>query len=483
MAVACGRKRKSPQTGYVHHYHGNNDQDVHYSIPIIENFLYTLALLRTKTIENINEAKTILDGLLHFQNTQSRDFVFGNFPIYLHEYPICKDRFTGLHIAAIICWILKAFHQILGQELKAKLERSLEIAILHTLASYEEKGAPYILEIKIGAVAVAAGRVLNDKVMAEKGERILDKAKEIKDDLSWYSPECLGEIAASLYLVYPELSQSPWIDFWDHLITTWHRETATYIGPTLKEWQCAEEPQVTSYDLLMGYLSGAYSARVKKDGLIQLEGVLIPSSEDILPDFSQKETFEGVYKGAHWFIYKTARFAYSCIDEGFFEVNPVYAKGFHPLKIVWGDLQRVHTFVCQDGNARSLRFTPEEGSIIMDVVLGDLIEFEDRENSREIAFFVDTQEGVAFDVSGAKSSTFQPGEELHLQFPGLNVQMTFDVTDINARFLGHRMLGNRPAQIDAKGAQRYNAYDWQIFLRTVRRPEDCSIKVRLKIVA
>lgn len=492
MAILSGRKRKSVQTGYVHHFHGGQDSEPQQSIPLIENFLYAYALLRARTIESVNEAKGILDGLLYFQNGHSRDISFGNFPIYLHDYPVCKDRFTGVHVGMVLCLILKQFHQILGQDLKSRLEKSLGLVVDHIFPARDEKERSYVLDIKLGVLFFAAGEILQNPKVAEKGNAILEEKSFQSDEAlnkeeAWYCPESLGEIAVALSLVYPSLKDCPFIGFWQHLTATWHKETASYIGPSLKEWQYAEEPQVTIYDYLMGYFSGAFSARAKKDQLVQLKCVLIQLSEDVIAETELPATYKGNYKDAKWVIYNAGRFAYSCIDEGSFEVNPVYAKGYYPFKLLFGDLQRAHTFACQNGNAKTITFEPCGNEISIDYQLGHLIEFEDRENSREVAFFIDIQDSSSFDVEGEKSSTFILEELLTLSFSNLKLELKFDVSDVEVkklgRFLGHRMLGNRPAQIAAKGMQRYNAYDWQVFLRTVRRPEECRVKVFLKIIS
>ena len=481
MAIACGRKRKSAQTGYLHHCHGLNEQEPHLPIPLVENFLYALALLRSRMVENINEAKIVLEGLLHFQNTQDGEIAHGNFPIYVHDYPVCKDRFTALHVAAAICWILKLFHQILGQELKARLEKSLSLAVRHVLKVHSEKAAPFPAAIKVAAVAINAGKLLADNGLETQGNALLEDLHSQSEEMGWYCPEAIGEIMVALAMVYPRLGDSPWSAFWEYVQKTWHHKTGSYIGPALKEWQLGDEPQTTAYDLFLGYLSGNLSMRAKKDNLVHLEVALIPPLEDLLPLPHYPQLYEGTINGAKWSVFQEQNYAYSCVDQGAIAINPVFAKGFHPLKLVWGDLQRVHTFVCQDGNTKSATFTPSGANIDIDCILGNLIEFEDREQSREVAFFFDACEGIEFQVAGHKSSTFQPDELLSLRSAGLSMQLTFYLKEGDGRFLGHRMMGNRPAQIGAKGPTRYNAYDWQLFLRTVRRSEECRVGVRLKI--
>src|ERR1700737_1946760 len=104
LAVNAGRSFQSSQTGFVHHYyHAENDQDAH-AIPLLENFLFALALLRTKTAENMTEAKTMIDRLLWFQSPCEESK--GNFPIYLHDYPLCRDWWLGIHLLPVFFRIL-----------------------------------------------------------------------------------------------------------------------------------------------------------------------------------------------------------------------------------------------------------------------------------------------------------------------------------------------------------------------------------------
>ena len=137
LAINYGRKRQSSQTGYLHYCYGVHEQEIHLPIPVVENFLFALALLRSRLIDNVTEAKLILEGLLHFQNRQPENPMAGNFPIYLHEFPVCNDRFAGIQVAGVIYWILKLYHQGLGQELKKRLEEAFLSAVNHALRMHQ----------------------------------------------------------------------------------------------------------------------------------------------------------------------------------------------------------------------------------------------------------------------------------------------------------------------------------------------------------
>lgn len=480
MAMSCARKRQSAQTGYIHYCHHLQDEEPHLPIPIVENFLFALALLRSRTIENVNEARTILDGLLHFQNQSEESMAAGNFPIYMHEYPICKDRFTGVQAAMAIFWILKQFHQVVGQDLKKRLEGSFVNLLAHALKTHSEKPAPYAIAIKIAALAKSGGILLLRQDFEAAGQRMLDQLHANRDPLSWYCPASLGAILSALAMVYPRLSESPWADFWKFLGETWHRHTCAYVGPAFKEWQYGEEPQVTLYDYFLGYFSGGFSERALQDSLVHLETTLIPAYEDVLATPHYPVRIEGSYGEVKWHLFHNKLLAY-CFIEKSPEINPVNIKGFHPMRIVWGDRQRVHTFVCQGGNSKATEFAPVPNGVDIIFELSNAVEVEDREKSRETIFFIDIHEGLDMLISGQKATTFALGEEIMIRSGACGLLLTFHLQEGDGRFLGHRMLGNRQSQLNLKGKRRYHAYDWQIFMRTVQRSDLCVVKAELRI--
>lgn len=483
MAVNYGRKRKSPQTGYIHYCYGTPEHEQHLPIPLLENFLYALALLRTRLVENVNEAKALLDGLPHFQNRGGEEEIgYGNFPIYLHEFPVCKDRFRGMHIAAVIVWILRLFHQVLGQELRSRLQEALQLVIQHSLKVHNEKAAPYVAAVKLAATTLAAGRFLNLPSFEAQGVALLEALRLKPDELSWYCSESLGELLTALVMVYPRVSESPWSPLWKHVEGTWHHKTACYAGPAVREWQVGKEPQTTVYDLFLGYVSGTLSSRMLKESRVHLEAALIPPLDDPFQAVKSPSHLHGKISGASWLLVQEDDFAYSAIDQGNLEINPIYVKGFHPFRLVWGDAQRVHTFAFQGGNASSITFKSlSKTELEIAFTLEAPIEVEDREKCREICCYWDAHENIEFLVDGQKASTFKLGETVSVQSGSLHWSLKFETEDNEARFLGHRMLANRPSQLEAKGAARYDAHDWLLFLRTINRSASCRVIAHLKI--
>lgn len=480
MAIQCGRKRQNHQTGFLHHYHQAADEEMHATIPLVENFLFALALMRSRTIENINEAKVLLEGLLHFQNSAKSEIGCGNFPIYMHEYPQCKDRFTAVQIALAVYWILKLFHQVLGIELKRRLEDSFLSMLMHVLKAHTEKPASYSTALKIGALCQAGGGLLERSDLESAGKNILDQLLVQSDRMAWCCPATIGAMLSALTLLYPCLSDSPWSLFWKHVEDTWHQGICCYAGPPFKEWQEKEEPQVTLYDLFLGYLSGEFSFRALRDSIVHLEGALIPPYEEKIREYLYPQPVDCLSDDIIWHSYQEQRLAY-CYIEKCPEPNPIFIKGFHPLRIIWGDLQRVHTLVCQGGNIKNMEFIQVSKGLDIIFALDAIVETEDREKNREIIFFVDIHNDLEILISDHKATTFSFGETLTLRSSTCELSLVFQLLEGEGRFLGHRMLGNRPSQLCFKGKQRHEAYDWQLFLRTIKRSEPCVIKASLRI--
>ena len=120
LALKAGRKRKSVRTGFIHLFPG--EETASDTIPLFENVCFAMALIQQKQTEAILEAKELLERVLAFQTGE------GNFPIYLHEFPRCYDRWMGLKIAPLLLQIYRRFSVGLG-DLKEKLLQSVEKAI------------------------------------------------------------------------------------------------------------------------------------------------------------------------------------------------------------------------------------------------------------------------------------------------------------------------------------------------------------------
>lgn len=463
LAIRCGRARWSDQTNFLQHYYHTAAEEKHDSIPVIENALFAFALFQSRTSENILEAKTLLSKLLFFQSSN------GNFPIYLHEYPECKDRFLGVGLLPVFYWILKLFPQILGSELKKRLEYSLETLLAYCLHEQQLNKAPYHLAIKIAATAHAMERA--------EGLSLLSNLQAPEDKTLWSNPSSLGDILIALQMIYPNISDSPWNDFWNYLTQTWHISSLCYIGPPIKEQQEGFEPQPTLYDLFMGYFTNKLAKRALSDHIFHLQAPLIRPSGDLLSPPPYPFQVSGQLGERSWHLYQAETFAYGLLEKKGI-INPSKEHSQHILRIVWGDANRAHTFVCQGGNFELSTFQvhPDRIDIYFDLTKAPII--GDREKSGEILFFCDVQEKMQVSVNEIRANTFQLGDWVELSS---GIKFQFSLEKGKGNFFGHVMRGNRPAQLPLKGSKRFDAYDWKFFLRTIRWEEPCQLKASLKI--
>jgi hypothetical protein len=468
LSLQAGRKRQNPQTGFVHYCYHALEEDVHYTIPILENFLFALALFRTRTAENILEAKGLLNALLEFQSHE------GNFPIYLHEYPQCKDRYVGVSILAPIYRLVTEFRLVLGAELKQRLEKAAERSLNQCIKHFQQKELPYAIGMKIAAAAKVFGAQWQNSALENEGEKLLESYLEQGEVSAWYQPNQIADILVALQMAYPHIASSPWNSFWDYLGKTWHLNTCTYLGPAIKVFQDEKEPQAGLYDLFLGYFSKKFSGRALVDHPFHLQAALIYPTDDVL---KMPAELPAQFNFQDWTIYQTESYGYVVNHQK----SLLSDKGYHFFRFIWGDAHRGHSFVIQGGNIQKIVTQANPNAIEFMFTLGEPVEFSDREKSREVQLFFDMYEGTKFLVNDIPANTFNLNENVKGQLHKLTFEMKTELSKGEGQLMGHIMRGNRPSQIANKGSQRFQAYDWQLFLRTLRRSQECEVKLMLKI--
>ncbi len=475
-ALTAGRSLQSKQTGYVHLYEGETDEEAR-TIPVLENTLFALALLRSRSVEAVQEAKGILKGLLPFQHEQQeRDR--GNFPVYLHEYPVCKDAYVGLRLLAPFYWMLKLFGHVLGGELKEGLQRAVRLALENSLLGYQEHPFPYPMAVRLAAARFAYAILWNE----ESGEHEENLRQLATLQLEgWYTTAQLGDLLVGLQMAYPSLREGAWQPLWECMETSWHHPTASYMGPCFREWHRGPEPQPNLYDLYGGYFAGMFSKRASLSHFIHLHGVLIQASSDRFRK-GLSGMVAGRMKGRSWQLHHSEEGAYTLIAK---EFSPP-STGEHlltPFRWIWGDENRVHSLVCQGGRIDKVEYMVENSLLRLFLDLGETPVDEGSEPQREVEFFVDCCSDMAFYVNGLRTTTFKMDEEVMLSFGSRRCRMTFSMLEGEGTFVGHLMWGNRPSQTLRKGEQRFQSYDWTLFLRTVRRSGPCRLEVKIGIDA
>ncbi|HSX11688.1 MAG TPA: hypothetical protein VLF94_08245 [Chlamydiales bacterium] len=97
----------------------------------------------------------------------------------------------------------------------------------------------------------------------------------------------------------------------------------------------------------------------------------------------------------------------------------------------------------------------------------------------EAALYTDVSPETQIFVEGRKATTFKLGDTITIQTPTWTISIRFELTQGAGDYCGHIFRANRPSQIANKGALQYEAYDWQIGLRTLRRPGPAQITIHV----
>lgn len=482
ISYSCGRGWQSSQTGYIHYCYTKLDEEFHHPIPVYENILFALTLMRSRSVENVNEAKEMLSRLLYFQSNKE-DQTHGNFPIYLHEFPYCRDRSQGPLLLPVFYWIYKNFHHVLGSDLKQRVEKALNHLLSFTLKSQQEREFPLPQAMKIAAAAKAIGQLLANEQLKQEGDQllaILDERASVDDQSvisAWLSPAGIADLSLAFQMLYPSLSKSPQTSFWHHLAATWHSASEAYCGPGWHEYQRGKDPQQTLYDYFLGYYAGKYSYRSFFDHPVQLQAALVHPTDDELPAALYPIRSQGSVDGVPWKVFQAEDFAYSLLAKPL-EILKTSEKGFHSFKLVWGGGCNVHSMVFQPSAALKVDFEESDEEIILYVTLDPEIP---NEKNQEISLYVDLSDNLKIKVQNTSSTTFQVGDLITLSDELLDISLNFSLQAGKGGFFGHIMRGNRPSQMDQKGSHRFDAYDWLIFLRSIRRDDHCVIKISIKI--
>lgn len=252
LSLRAGKKRQSTQTGFVHHCY-ESEEEQHDTIPLFENFCFALSLLRSRQSENMLEGKALLCKLFKLEQE-------GNFPVYLHEFPLCKDKLLGIKLLPVLHAVLHDFHLILEDTLHDQLQGVIQRIVSNSSQDLPARYALYL------------------------------KAYEDPQNLPEYTPTHPEQVADVL-IAYHMAKCRGTTHCLDPVVAAWHPRLGTFKGPQEQE---GLEPKPTLLDLFMGHMFHTYSERALQDHPIHLraslvyplEGGRLEDSEDIYPHIS-----------------------------------------------------------------------------------------------------------------------------------------------------------------------------------------------------
>lgn len=478
IAVSCGRAFQSPETGFFHYSYQSSDQVPHQSVPLVENILFVLALLRLRTKEAVQEASGLLERLLAYQEEST-----GNFPLYLHDFPACRDRYLPFQLLLPFFRILEGYGPVLGNGLKQKLICAVQLLLPYCWKIQETEKTPYIFSMKLACASIRFARHFGETEGVEKGEKLLKELKERGVTLSWFTPDQLGDLLLSLQLLGEEETLlHSWKPLWDHAVACWYSPLLAYVGPAFHLRQVKDEQQSTVYDLFMGHIAGAYPHRVFEIHPFQLQAALIYPSKLTLPEKALPYSFEGVFEGKRWKVYQGSTFAYSWIELES-ALRDYQKPVMHPFYFVWGSPMRMHSFSLQGDSfskfnlkvldAKSLEFRFE---------IPYLSQNQEDEKEHSFTLYADRHENLKKSVAGKPATIFEWGETVELADQALSLKLKFLSGAEKGSMIGSIHPGNRPAQIALKGAARFEAYDQMVAMRTVSQKGPIEMTVLLEVL-
>lgn len=406
LNLIAGRKAQSPQTGYVHLNY--ESETVHDTIPIFENFCFILSLFRSRLIDNIAEGKALLEKLLIFE-------VEGNFPVYLHEYPQCKDRDFSLEVLPVFHWLITDFAAALGDQISNRLEMLIGRILSHNYKMHSQRPLSKSSEFRLKSYFEPAPFSWIPSTPEEWADLVIS---------SQMAPN--ADLGLSLKLA----------------LEKWHPKLSAYMGP---QYQDKGTPKVTLLDLIMGHYYGAYSERALQDRRTHLLACLIqPFGEEILLQSEMESSF-------------------------------VTTSPQQPYTLYWGTPSELNSLFF---DAKQSPCSVEENEIT--ITLPSETQ-ESGQEAIEMSFFVNLSAFPEILIQGAKATTFQLGDAIDLKSDDLHLLLEVQIEKGEGRFFGHILRANRPTQ---KGKNlKYETYDWQIALRTIRRSQECTLKIKLEKLA
>lgn len=477
LALEWCRRRVSPQTGYLHYCYHPEEVSRHDTIPVLENVCYAYALLKSRTAENIVEAKRLIQALLPFQSNQGSNDK-GNFPIYIHEYPACKDRFLAYDILPFFYRILSEYSLVIGSDLLEKLKVSTKSLIYSCEEVYDETKTSYVASVKLGASLMAFAKFFHEGEYEKRGKVILQRALDMGATKEWYSVSDLGNIIMSLQLVYPSIACSPWRAFWDHLTRTYHTELATYTGPSLEEFWWKGESQVSLYHYMMANYNHKIPKALLNEDAFAICACAVQKCEDVLLKKQYPIQLKESSKELVWKSFQEQDLTATLFDHSLDKTESRW-KGATPCKLLWKALSGYGSLVVQGGNYQTLVGCLTSSSISLEYVLSEEYDIEDREKRREVVLALDRAPHHIVTVNGQPATTFVFGDIITIRSGAFCFEVVFHFRGGKGEFMGHIMPGNRASQMASKYENRFEAYDRLFFLRTLRRESDCRIGVTI----
>ena len=145
-----------------------------------------------------------------------------------------------------------------------------------------------------------------------------------------------------------------------------------------------------------------------------------------------------------------------------------------------GDVKNQYSLVSQGGNVEAVDYSIKDHCIQMRFSLGIPVESDRPGDNRDICFYVSMTENLSILIGGEKATVFQLSDTVTIQTDNDILEMKFILEEGEGQIVGHIMPGNRLSQTTLNYNSAIRPFDWQIFLRSLRRSSQCRIIVEIK---
>jgi len=103
---------------------------------------------------------------------------------------------------------------------------------------------------------------------------------------------------------------------------------------------------------------------------------------------------------------------------------------------------------------------------------------EDKKDIFEAKLYIERSPDLKILVNSKPANTFQLNETINFFVLGKEFQIKFELVEGEGTFWGHIYYSNRPSR---SNRDQFQAFDWMIGLRTVKRSSNCRICTKISI--
>lgn len=422
----AGRLYQSEQSNFVHYHPKVLEGAYPQAIPLYENALFILLLFRSKTLENSKEAKFLLDRVLFYQDKNPESESYGNFPVYMHDFPYARDFITAFLLFMPLSYIQRDFCFALGDVLKTRLQEAITL-----LESYCRRA------LKNNKVPVWAAALFEDVAVPE--------------ELSWAE-------AGKLFMVATFRENKHVKDAIRRCIEAlWHEGAQAVLTCPYYLSFDGFSPTIEFLDFVAVLDSDSIPERLKHSHIKHLDIALLFPEE-------QKMQYADTAFVAGYHIEKKATWGVSYTSQD--SLMPMYM------------VTPNHTLLAVTPFQGTCAATNSTFTISFVVEPSFSCDFMDEANVFE--FFVNFSPDLTLTVQNKAATVFHADEKATLNMKTHTIECSYHVEG-EGTIIGHYIRKNRPQQKMTKGEYRTFSFDAALALRAVDIAATTRVTITLSV--